>query len=376
MRAALWLVGLFGAAVAVALFVGNHQGTVTVFWPPWRVDLSLNLVVVGLLGGFVLLHAALRATSALLALPRQARRWRQQQKERAMHEALLQALSYLLAGRFLRARKAALSALTQAQSLADSGVQIPHNQQLRAFAHLVAADCSHALQDSHDRETHWQQALAELPAGSSPQAQGLREGLVIRAARWSLDERDSQGALQHLHTLPHGAARRTAALRIKLKASRLVGHTQTAMETARLLGKHRAFSAAAAQTLVRGLALELISQANDASALQQVWQSLDATERAMPELALHAVVNALDFQHVQRAPDVGRWPFLACVRHEVKAQLTAARKDACKFFRGVADFAAVQADADEFVLQRQRLLQRLKGIFFAQMAQKTQNQAR
>ena len=73
MRAALWLVGLFGAAVAVALFVGNHQGTVTVFWPPWRVDLSLNLVVVGLLGGFVLLHAALRATSALLALPRQAR---------------------------------------------------------------------------------------------------------------------------------------------------------------------------------------------------------------------------------------------------------------------------------------------------------------
>ena len=225
MRAALWLVGLFGAAVAVALFVGNHQCTFTVFWPPWRVDLSLNLVVVGLLGGFVLLHAALRATSALLALPRQARRWRQQQKERAMHEALLQALSYLLAGRFLRARKAALSALTQAQSLADSGVQIPHNQQLRAFAHLVAADCSHALQDSHERETHWQQALAELPAGSSPQAQGLREGLVIRAARWSLDERDSQGALQHLHTLPHGAARRTAALRIKLKA-RALGHTQ------------------------------------------------------------------------------------------------------------------------------------------------------
>ena len=293
MRAALWLVGLFGAAVAVALFVGNHQGTVTVFWPPWRVDLSLNLVVVGLLGGFVLLHAALRATSALLALPRQARRWRQQQKERAMHEALLQALSYLLAGRFLRARKASLSALTQAQSLADSGVQIPHNQQLRAFAHLVAADCSHALQDSNERETHWQQALAELPAGSSPQAQGLREGLVIRAARWSLDERDSQGALQHLHTLPHGAARRTAALRIKLKASRLVGHTQTAMETARLLGKHRAFSAAAAQTLVRGLALELISQANDAPALQQVWQSLDATERAMPELALHAAQRLL-----------------------------------------------------------------------------------
>ena len=79
-----------------------------------------------------------------------------------------------------------------------------------------------------------------------------------------------------------------------------MGHTQTAMETARLLGKHRAFSAAAAQTLVRGLALELISQANDASALQQVWQSLDATERAMPELALHAAQRLLKLDEPDR----------------------------------------------------------------------------
>ena len=42
MRAALWLLALFGAAVAVALFAGSNQGTITVFWPPYRVDLSLN----------------------------------------------------------------------------------------------------------------------------------------------------------------------------------------------------------------------------------------------------------------------------------------------------------------------------------------------
>lgn len=60
MRAALWFLALFGAAVALALFAGNNQGTVTVFWPPYRVDLSLNLVVVLLLGGFTLLYAALR----------------------------------------------------------------------------------------------------------------------------------------------------------------------------------------------------------------------------------------------------------------------------------------------------------------------------
>ena len=89
MRAALWLLALFGIAVAGALFAGNNQGTVTLFWPPYRVDLSLNLVVLLLVAAFVFLHAALRALSALFDLPRQALRWRTQQKERAMHASLL-----------------------------------------------------------------------------------------------------------------------------------------------------------------------------------------------------------------------------------------------------------------------------------------------
>ena len=45
MRAALWLIALFAVAVAAALFAGNNQGTVTLYWPPNRIDLSLNLVL-------------------------------------------------------------------------------------------------------------------------------------------------------------------------------------------------------------------------------------------------------------------------------------------------------------------------------------------
>ena len=73
MRAALWLMGLFAAAVALALFTGDNDGTVTIFWPPHRVDLSVNLVLLLLVGLFVLLHLALRALTAALELPRQAR---------------------------------------------------------------------------------------------------------------------------------------------------------------------------------------------------------------------------------------------------------------------------------------------------------------
>src|SRR5688572_33459993 len=103
MRATAWLLALFGIAVAGALFAGNNQGTVTLFWPPYRVDLSLNLVLVLLFGAFVFLHAVLGALAALFDLPHQAMRWRSQQKERAMHGSLLDGISHLLAGRFIRA---------------------------------------------------------------------------------------------------------------------------------------------------------------------------------------------------------------------------------------------------------------------------------
>ena len=97
---------------------GSPAGTVTLFWPPHRVDLSLNLVLLLLLGVFVLLHLALRAMSALLDLPAQAKAWRAAQRERAMHGELRDALAHLLAGRFSRARKLAETAAERASTSA------------------------------------------------------------------------------------------------------------------------------------------------------------------------------------------------------------------------------------------------------------------
>ncbi len=288
MRAALWFLALFGVAVAVALFAGNNQGTVTLFWPPYRIDLSLNAVLILLIGSFAILYGALRGTDALLRLPRRARRWRLQQKERAMHASLLDAMSQLLAGRFLRARKAAESSIAQEGDLAQTSSPVPHGKQLRTLAHIVAAESSHALQDRATREAHLQQALDSIPANASTSEQELREGAQLRAARWSLDERDASAALDRMATLSAGAARRTLALRAKLKASRMAHLTEEALDTARLLGKHRAFSPAAAESIVRGLAMELINSAHDPAQLQSAWMSLDANERAMPDLSIHA----------------------------------------------------------------------------------------
>jgi HemY protein len=285
MRAALWLLALFGVAVAIALFAGNNQGTVTLFWPPYRIDLSLNLVLLLLFFAFVFLHAVLGALAALFDLPRQALRWRSQQKERAVHASMLDSLSNLMAGRFIRARKSAEAALIQERSLSAGGQKLANAAQVRSLAHLLAAESAQALQDKSAREEHLRQALEQ---GASRDTQETREGALMRAAGWSLDDRDPDAAMAWLRQLPQGTARRTLALRMKLKAARLAREPAEALETARLLAKHRAFSPAAAQSIVRGLAIDLLNGAHDVAQLHRAWESLEPAERQMPDLAVHA----------------------------------------------------------------------------------------
>ena len=293
MRAALWLLALFGIAVSAALVAGNNQAVVTLFWPPHRVDLSFNLVVLLLAGLFLMLYLASRALTAVFSLPLEARRWRAQQKERAMYSSLLDSLAHQLAGRYIRATRSAQNALAQEKSLVqvvdESGYEVGHSavrsNQLRSLAHLLVAESAQSLQNKALREEHLQLALK---TSSHRNALEVREGVQFRAARWAMDDRDPGAALDWLGQLPQGAARRTLALRMKLRATRQLRQTPQALETARLLAKHRAFSPEAGQSIVRGLALELLNDAHDPAQLQRVWESLDANEKAMPELVLHA----------------------------------------------------------------------------------------
>lgn len=285
MRAALWFLGLFGVAVALALFSGDNPGTITVFWPPYRVDLSLNLVVLLLIVLFVIFHLALRALSALFAMPGHARSWRLQHQERALHMALLDALSHFLAGRFIRARKSAESVIVREATMARSGETLAYAGRLQTLSHLLAAESAHTLQDQAARAQHFDQAMV---ASDRPDAQGVREALQLRAARWALEDHDASDALQWLDQMPQGAARRTVALRLRLKAARMARQTGSALETARLLSKHRAFSKLASERILRGLALELLTSAHDTDQLMAAWHQLDKAERLMPEVAVQA----------------------------------------------------------------------------------------
>jgi HemY protein len=293
MRAALWLITLFALAAAGAWLAGNNQGTVTLFLFPHRIDLSLNLAFLAVLSVVLLVVLAQRALEAFLALPKRAQRWRMQQKERASHSALLDSMGHLMAGRYLRARKAAEQTLAKETLLQTSGLVLDHAVSLRTLAHVMAAEASHALQDKVQRQLHLDQALAEVQASSGAERQTLLEGVQLRAAKWSLDDRDARASLERLHALPPAVGRRMAAMRLQLKAARLAGQPAKALETASLLAKHRAFSPVAAESLVTRLILELFAQTHDVDALQRVWKGLSPAQRVMPQVAAEAVLRWL-----------------------------------------------------------------------------------
>jgi HemY protein len=121
------------------------------------------------------------------------------------------------------------------------------------------------------------------------------EGARLLAAEWAIDDRDAPRAMELLGELPAGVARRTQALRLRLLAQRLTLQPLPALQTARLLAKHQAFTPAAAASLLRTLAGEALDAAGDADALRRVWQEFDPADRRDATLAAHAARQAAAF---------------------------------------------------------------------------------
>lgn len=298
MRLALWLLALFAFAAALALGLSQQVCTVTVFVAPYRVDLSLNLVLLGLTAFFALLYAALRGMAGFWVLPQQARRWRLQQRERSAQVHLLNAQIGWVTGRYLRSRKAALQGLSHVDgllSIEDAGTHKNSLALMRSVLHMLAAESAHVLRDEKARDEHLQQLFQPHPDLSATLSSEVQDAARLSAARWALHDRDERSAHQFLSQLPLGTARRTLALRLRLKADRMGLMHLPALDTARLLAKHGAFSSRAATSLMRGLALAAIDDCRDAHQLQATWRLFQSSEKAMPEVAAHAAKRLLGF---------------------------------------------------------------------------------
>jgi HemY protein len=295
MRSVIWIVLLFVVAVVAASTLGTNDGLVTLYWRGWRTDFSLNLFVILVAAACGVLVIAAQAIHALVSLPRRAGEWRALRRERAAQSALRESLIEYFGARFARARKAAQKAL----AVAEDTPTLAANNDFRVLGELLAAGSLHRLQDRARRDETLGRAMKAARQGTGPRI--AEEAARLLGAEWALDDRDAPGALEKLAALPPGAARRTHALRLRLKAARMARQPLEALHTARLLAKHQAFSPVVAQSLLRSLAAETLEGAHDVQQLRRLWGQIDATDRRDPQVVARAAHRAVQLDAAEEA---------------------------------------------------------------------------
>jgi len=110
MRAALWILVLFAAAVAFTLAARLDQGYVIIVYPPWRMELSFMLALLLLAGLVALAYVGMRLANVALNLSGDVRAWREKRRQSKADKALMDAMRAYLDGDHKRAAELAAKA--------------------------------------------------------------------------------------------------------------------------------------------------------------------------------------------------------------------------------------------------------------------------
>ncbi len=264
MRWVFWILGLFALAVALALALRLNTGYALLVWPPYRVELSLNFLLVLLAAGFAVVYSLLRFIFGALGLPAQVRDLRERRLRENAHRMLLAALEAFFEGRYGRAEQAAASAM-------ESGIS-------PALGAVLAARSAHELRHYGQRDGYL--ARAEKLA---PEAATLR---IIAAAGMLLEERRFQDALLALKGLPD---KHTAALRLELKAQQQARNWEQTLPLIDQLERRGVFDAVQAGQLRRYAQAEnLKRKALDRGAFEECWQKIPARQKRDAKVAAAA----------------------------------------------------------------------------------------
>ncbi len=271
MRWMVWLLVIFAAAVGAALLVRFNHGNVAVLWPPYRVEVSVNLALALLatvfVGGYLVLIAAGRA----LRLPQRVREYRQRRVQDQAVGALRDSVLAFFEGRLARAERFAQTA---------QGSQVT-----AAAASLIAARSAQRMQEQARRDRWLQEAGADGAAANA---------LLMTQAEFAVEDRRTQEAIELVGRLHAHGARHIVSLRTALRAYEQAERWDDVLRTLRLIEKRDALHPAAVRRLREKAHAALVERkANDAVGLRELWRSMRADERALPEVVVrHAAALA------------------------------------------------------------------------------------
>ena len=271
MKVAFWLLSLFFFAVAVTLGAKYNSGYVLVVSPPYRIELSLNLLVAVLLVVLFIAYFVLRLIVIASRLPAEVRDFRARQRREKAHAAMIDGLKAFFEGRYAKAEHACAAALEMEQS-----------SEMAAISATVAARSAHELRRYSHRDE-----FIDKAESTAPNEITLR---LMTHAELLLDEHRPGEALNLLGALRTTATRQhTAALRLELKAQQLSRDWVAVLDLLRQLERRSALDTNLIRQWRRHAHLEgFKSRTHEPQALKEYWQSISPSDKKDSKLAAAA----------------------------------------------------------------------------------------
>ncbi|MES2830816.1 MAG: heme biosynthesis protein HemY [Pseudomonadota bacterium] len=273
MRFFLRLLILLIVAIGLAVTARFNPGNVVLFYPPYRIDLSLNFFIFLAALAFYILHCLLDALRSTREMPGKVAVYRREKREREGNEAFREALKALFEGRFGHAEKAARRAGKMRE---NSGL-----------AALIGARAAHWMRQFERRDA-W---LAQV-AGNDV----LRPARLMTALELLVDEHQTGKALATVAELHAGGTRHIQALRLSLKANQYAKNWPEVLRLTRLLDKNNALHPALSSRLRELAYADMLSnQPHDAESLRNLWRTVPTDDRTRTFVATRAAetFNAL-----------------------------------------------------------------------------------
>ncbi len=264
MRFALWSLVLAAVAVGIALFARHSTGYVVIVSAPWRVELSLNLLIFLVAGGYLAFYFLARMVATLAAIPARVSAYRAERERTRDRKALDEALIAFFQGRYASAEKSAAAALT--------------GEQTKAVAAIIAARSAHELGRFNEREQFLEQARGPAPGVDQARLTTLADLLVSQGRH--------EEALAVLKDLSARDARNLRLLRLKLQAEQAVRDWDAVLETVAALVRLGGLTPDEARAARRAAHLgNLQRKSGDAAALAAYWKPLPQEMRLDPAVA-------------------------------------------------------------------------------------------
>jgi HemY protein len=262
-----WLITflfVFATAVALSLAARYGEGYALFVYPPYRVEISLTLLVLAAVALFALVYGLLRFASHTVRLPAHVAAYRRRVRAARASEAMRQAWQAFLEGRYARSEKLA----ARAYSLDEAP----------GTAALLAARSAHQMRDPERRE-RWLARAADARGAS-------RQARLATQAEAALDERRFEEARAILRELHASGPRHVATLRLLLRAEQGLQNWDEVARLVRLLEKRDAIPREmATQLRVTAVVENLKRRSFDAEGLAAYWATVPAADRTRLRVA-------------------------------------------------------------------------------------------